>query len=370
MTTYTILILINVRWWNATAFYALNIGRILHKKGHKVIIGCNKTYPAYKIARSYGLKTVPLNFYGFNPFELVNNFFKLLSLIKKEKIQIINSHRPEDHTFALLAKLITGVKFVTTRGDRRLISDNILSTLRYRLCDAVILTCRSIYEQNKHIFLSIKNKVKIIYGSVDEDHFKIINKKEHILNKYDINSEKKIIGIVGRLSPVKDHYTFIKAAASVLKIYKDVSFIIAGQEVEVKTEDLVRMLKELNIENSFILLPQIDDIVDVMDLFDIGVVTSVSSETISRVLLEYMFLHKPVIGTRVNAIGEIIQSGVNGELVKAKDHMELSKKIIKILIDQSLGKAYGENSYRLYKKYYSEEVFYKNYIQIFEEITA
>jgi len=370
MSTYTILILINVRWWNATAFYAVNIGRILHKKGHRVIIGCNKTYPAYEIARSYGLKSVPLNFYGFNPFELLSNFFKLLRLIKKEKIQIINSHRPEDHTFALLAKLITGVKFVTTRGDRRLISGNLLSTLRYRLCDAVILTCRSIYDQNKHIFLSINNKVKIIYGSVDEDNFKIINKKRHTLNKYSINSEKRIVGIVGRLSPVKDHYTFIKAAASVLKIYKDVSFIIAGQEVEVKTEDLIRMLKELNIENSFILLPQIDDIVDVMDLFDIGVVTSVSSETISRVLLEYMFLHKPVIGTMVNAIGEIVQPGINGELIRLKDHIELSQSIKKILEDRSLRKAYGENSYRLYKKKYSEEVFYKNYIQVFKDITA
>ena len=107
-----------------------------------------------------------------------------------------------------------------------------------------------------------------------------------------------------------------------------------------------------------------------MDLFDIGVVTSVSSETISRVLLEYMFLHKPVIGTMVNAIGEIVQPGINGELIRLKDHIELSQSIKKILEDRSLRKAYGENSYRLYKKNYSEEIFYKNYIQVFKDITA
>ena len=75
--TYTILILINVRWWNATAFYAVNIGRILQKKGHRVFIGCNEAYPAYRIAKSYGLAIIPLNFYGYNLIQLFKSFIRI-----------------------------------------------------------------------------------------------------------------------------------------------------------------------------------------------------------------------------------------------------------------------------------------------------
>jgi len=86
LSKYNVLILVNVRWWNATAFYAINIARILKENKHKVIVGCNKNYPAYSMAKKYGLDVIDLNFYGYNIFE--------------------------DHTFAFLAKLFTKVKFI------------------------------------------------------------------------------------------------------------------------------------------------------------------------------------------------------------------------------------------------------------------
>jgi glycosyltransferase involved in cell wall biosynthesis len=365
---YNILILTNVRWWNATAFYAVNIGRILKENGHQVTIGCRKKYPAFSQAASHGLHAVSLGFDGLNIPSLLRNFLKLLRFIREHDIQLINTHRSEDHTFALLAKLLTGVKVVITRGDRRPISRNPLSFFKYRWCDAVILTCRSIQEKNRHIFETINKNVQVIYGSVNEKLLKPARDKKSTLEKYGIDTGKQIVGIAGRLSPVKGHATFIKAAAKVLKQVKDVYFIIAGKEVEIKRSDIVHMLDELEIEDHFILLPQIDDITEVMNLFDIGVITSIGSETISRVLLEYMFLHKPVIGTRINAINEIIQPGGNGALVMPEDSTTLSNEIKKLLADKPLMKAYGENSFRLYRQHYSEQRFYEKTIQVFQKV--
>ncbi len=368
-STFRILILINVRWWNATAFYAVNIARILQKKGHRVFIGCNKDYPAYKIARSYGLEVVPINFYGFNIFHLFSSFVRMLRLIKKEKIQIINSHRSEDHTFALLAKLITRVKIVITRGDQRLITRNFLSSLRYRFCDGIILTCQSIFLQNKRIFFPIRHKVRIIYGSVDEDHFKTRGKAKYTAKKYNIDTKKIIVGTVGRLSQVKDQETFAKAAEIILESFPEVIFVVAGKQVNLQFLEFSRLLEKLNIRHRFILVPLIDDISELMDLFDIGVITSVFSETISRVLLEYMVLYKPVVGTTVNAIGEIIKPGINGELFRPKDFKALANHLKALIQNPALRKEYGENSYKLYKTYYSEEIFYSKTIKTFESLT-
>jgi len=368
--TYNILILINVRWWNATAFYAVNIGRILKKKGHRVFIGSREDYPAFKIARSYGLEAVPFNFSGLHIPGLVKNLFRMARFVKKNQIHIINAHRSEDHTFAVLTKRLTGVKVVLTRGDRRKISHSPLSSRKYRLADAAIVTCRSLLVQSKHVFDPLKEKTSVIYGSIDEDHFKPTRPASETRKKYHIDPGRKVVGLVGRLSPVKDPGTFIKAAARVLARQKDVSFVIAGKEVEIKTAHLLRDIHRNNIQNHVLLLPHIDDIADLMNMFDVGVVTSTASETISRVLLEYMFLKKPVIGTRVNAIGEIIQPGINGELIAPGDATDLSDMMVRLLENDGLRSEYGEKSFQFYQTDYSEERFYEKTEQVFKKILA
>lgn len=363
---YNILILINVRWWNATAFYAVNIARLLKNNGHQVTIGCRKEYPAYRQALSLGLNALPLGFDGLNIPLLLKNTFGLLDFVRKNDIHIINAHRSEDHFFALLAKFFTGVKVIVTRGDQRPISRNPVGFLKYRWCDALILTCRRIYQKNRHVLQPVKGKVHVIYGSVHEARLETSRDRKQTMEKYGIALGKRVVGIAGRLSPVKGHAVFIKAAAEVLKEVKNVVFVIAGKEVEIKRKDLVHMLEKSKVADHFILLPQIDDIADLMNLFDIGVITSLGSETISRVLFEYMFLKKPVIGTRVNAIAEIIQPGVNGALVMPKNSQDLADEIKKLLADASLMKAYGENSYRLYSRNYSEAAFYRDTMRVFE----
>ncbi|NNF99711.1 MAG: glycosyltransferase family 4 protein [Desulfobacteraceae bacterium] len=365
---FRVLILINVRWWNATAFYAVNIARILKKNGHLVWVGCNRTYPAYRIARAFGLKVVPLQFYGMNPFSLGPSFFRMLGLIKNEKIDIINSHRSEDHSFALLAKMITGVKTVITRGDQRPISANFWSAFRYRVCDAAILTCRNIVEQNKPIFSSPGHKNRVIYGCVDENHFSLSRSTAQTVVKYGLDAQKIRIGLVGRFSAVKDQFTLIKAASIILEKHENVQFVLAGKEIDITTNDLHDRIQELGLASHFKLFPVVEDVADLMNALDIGIITSIESETISRVLLEFMFLGKPVIGTSVNAIGEIIRPGECGELIAPGDAAELAAKIIDLVESPDRIAAYGRKAKQLYNQLYSEPVFYQQYMAVFDSV--
>ena len=367
---YNVLILINVRWWNATAFYAVNIGRILRKKGHRVYIGCRGDYPAFHIARAYGLEAVPFDFSSLRVASLVKNFLSLKRFVRERHIHVINAHRSEDHTFAILTKLLTGVKVVLTRGDQRKISDNPLSSIKYRMADAAIVTCQCLLKQSEHIFDSILAKTAVIYGSVDEDHFKLSRSASQTRQKYGFDPDKKIIGLVGRLSPVKDPGTFIQAAARMVGLRKDVYFVLTGKEVEITINDLMHDIQCRNIQDHIRVLPEVDDIADLMSIFDVGVVTSTSSETISRVLLEYMLLGKPVVGTNVNAIGEIIQPGINGDLIMPGDAVSLSDKVNRLVSDDGLRRQYGENSLQIYHREYSETAFYQKTIRVFDRIMA
>lgn len=360
----SILILINVRWWNATAFYAVNIARLLHQNGHKVFVGCDPAYPAYQKAVACGLNTVALSFYGYNPVKLYKNFMRMQRLIKEEGIEILNPHRSEDHFFALLAKRATGRPLVLTRGDQRRIKSGLLSRRKYARCDAVIATCQSIVDQNRHIFDAMASRVTVIHGSVDEPRFDKPSDSRSDAWISNIAADKVTIGLVGRISLIKGQRTLIQAAALALKERQDLQFVISGNERGITVSELRAMAVESGIEKHLIILPEVARVADLINALDICVAASVGSETISRVALEYLYCGKPVICTRVNAIGEIILPGVNGELFEPYDHRSLARAVLKLARDPELRQRYGNNSRRLYQERYSEKIFYHSYADV------
>ena len=365
--TYRILILINVRWWNATAFYAVNLARILAKNGHRVFVGCRKGYPAFEKARALGLTVVPLDFTGYNPFTLGNNLCALVRFIRKNRIQVVNAHRSEDHTFAVLAGRLTAAGVVLTRGDRRPIKPNRLSSLKYRLCDGIIATCRRIVDNNPHAFAGLETKTAVIYGSVDEDRFKPTRASAQTRRRYGIQNDSTVVGLVGRLSPVKDPVTFIQAAARVAGRHKRAAFLVAGKNVELKAADLKALARREGLAERIRFLPHVDDIADLMHACDLGVITSTGSETISRVLLEFMYLGKPVVGTRINAIAEIIRPGVTGDLAEPGDAVDLAEKIGRLLDTPRLMAAYAQNARRFYGSRYAESCFLQQTLRVFDQ---
>jgi glycosyltransferase involved in cell wall biosynthesis len=363
-----VLILINVRWWNATAFYAVNIARLLNKNGHRVWVGCDPAYPAYRMAQEYGLSVVPLAIYGSNPLKLMRSFRALVRLIRRERIEIINSHRSEDHSFALLAKLVCGTRLVITRGDQRPIKDHFLSHLRYRLADAVILTCRQLYTDNEKIFRPMGRRVKVIHGSVDEDHFRPAAAGGHTRAKYDLPEDKLIVAMIGRLSRVKDQARFVQTAIALAHTRSDLHFLVAGKEVDLTQAGLRRRVTAGGVRSQFTFLSEVDDIADLMNLVDVGVILSVASETISRVLLEFMYLGKAVVATRVNAIGEIVVPCVTGECIPAGDSRALVRALFKLAAHPRLRKAYARNAARIYANTYSEAAFCRRYLEVFNTL--
>jgi glycosyltransferase involved in cell wall biosynthesis len=365
---YHLLILINVRWWNATAFYAVNIARILHRHGQRVTVACDPRYPAYHMARSLGLPVAPLAFGGFNPLRLALNWHRLLRLIKAEGIDIINSHRSEDHTFALLTKLVSAVRVVITRGDQRPIRPGLLSRLRYRAADAVIVTCRAIIHQNSAIFSGIVQRVHVIYGSIDEEHLASHSTSKEAMDLELPPTGALVVGMVGRISKTKDQYTFIRAAALIAHRHPQVTFLIAGDGVNDPRRGIGQLLASHGLKNRFRLIPCVEHIGEVIRRIDIGVITSVRSETISRVLLELFFFKKPVIATRINVIGEMIQAGVNGELFAPGDVRRLAALMDKLIQSSELRTRYGQNAHRCYQRKYTPAVFRRQYQAVLQRV--
>jgi len=104
------------------------------------------------------------------------------------------------------------------------------------------------------------------------------------------------------------------------------------------------MVKKTGTEDNFRFVGKVKDVREIISLFDVGVISSVGSETICRVALEYMSMGKPVVGTRINAVPEVVEDSANGLLVEPRNPQKLAEALIELLQDEHKRKRFGEKS--------------------------
>jgi glycosyltransferase involved in cell wall biosynthesis len=123
----------------------------------------------------------------------------------------------------------------------------------------------------------------------------------------------KIVGNVARLNTVKDHFTLIEAARIVLRQRDDVRFLIVGGG---PLEDELRsLIHQYGLDDRFLLTGWRRDIVDLLQMFDMFVSTSMS-EPLGSSIIEAMWSGVPVIAPAVDGIPEFVQSGETGILLQ------------------------------------------------------
>ena len=159
-----------------------------------------------------------------------------------------------------------------------------------------------------------------------------------------------LVGIMARLHPVKDHDTFLRAAAEVAKVNPEARFLIAGPGEELMP-GLKQLANKLGIASKVFFTGNVENPYDFFQIIDINVLSSVS-EGFPYVVLEGARFSKPFISTRVGGLGDLVQSGFNGYLVEPKDWKALGEHISE-LFDKSKREIMGK---RLHDK--AEELFF------------
>ncbi len=111
---------------------------------------------------------------------------------------------------------------------------------------------------------------------------------------------------VGRLHPQKRYDRFIRAHAEMISQgYQFKSYIVGDGELK---EELVKLIKELNVEDSFILLGQKENPFSYVKQADVFVLSSLY-EGLPTVVYESLILSTPVLSLEVAGIDEQIQDG-------------------------------------------------------------
>ncbi len=137
------------------------------------------------------------------------------------------------------------------------------------------------------------------------------------------------IGIVARFHPQKDHATFFRAAASVLRTHPDTRFLAAGRGLAWDNPEVVRLITDAGLPSEAIdLRGEVADMEDFYRNIDILALSS-RTEGFPNVVAEAMSYAKMVVATDVGDAAEV--AGNAGIVVPARDPEAFADAMRKVL---------------------------------------
>ena len=146
-----------------------------------------------------------------------------------------------------------------------------------------------------------------------------------------------VVGIVGRLVQIKDHDTFLLAAAGLARRRPDVTFAVVGDgELRPELEERGRrMLGDRIVFTGWVLdLPTLYASIDVVALTSRNEGTPVA-------LIEAAAAGVPAVATAVGGVADVVLDRVSGALVRACDAEGVAGEIEALLADPARASAWG-----------------------------
>lgn len=191
-------------------------------------------------------------------------------------------------------------------------------------------------------------KLVVINNGIDFDEYKDLHPKSR--EKLGIPNDAYVVGTIGRLATQKAPDVFVKMAEEVKKSIPEAFFVMVGDDIgdghfRGETE---RWIKDAGLWDSFLITGWVDNPLDYMGVFDVGLLLS-RWEGFGLVLPEYMYMGKPIVATKVDAIPYVV--GDAGLLVEIDDYRQAAKSVIKLHDDNQLRSRITENGKELVKKF-------------------
>ncbi len=218
------------------------------------------------------------------------------------------------------------------------------------------------------------DKIQVIYNGIDPNI--IINDFTEAERLLESKIKRKlsgrfVVGMIANFSPQKDHKTVIKAAAILVKKFPNLLFIFVGSEKFIEGAGYMEKAKSFVVENNLTdyicFAGEAKNVYEIIPRFDIGLLIS-NFEGFGNALIECAIAGKPIIGTAVGGIKEIIEDGNNGFLINPNGYKELAQKIELLLSNPELRAEMGNRAKRVALERFSVGAWVNNITTLYEKI--
>jgi glycosyltransferase involved in cell wall biosynthesis len=304
---------------------------------------------------------------------------KLAQLLRDREVDILDCHLPYSGVVGRIAGRLAKIKHIIyTEHDlgvqRTVAGLHFLSFLAniitYPLNDLIVTVSQYTYRDVRRYNIW-HTPMMLVYNGVDLKRlYTHHSDTSGIRLKLGIPANNMVVGHVATMRREKKQDDLLKAAREVLKTFPQVTFVIVGRGP--LEQELKQLAGHLGIQNNVVFTGFVADLYEVMETFDIFVMSSLH-EGFGISLLEAMALGKPSVVTRVGGMTEVVEDKVSGLMAEPRAPEDLAQKILTLLTNDDLRKTMGQAAQRrserfdIRKRVTAMEDIYRNLLSVKED---
>jgi glycosyltransferase involved in cell wall biosynthesis len=311
---------------------------------------------------------------GVKPFiipEIVNEFnltpkdlqalAKLCRLIWQERPHIVHTHTARAGLLGRLAGRLAGVPIVVhtyhghvLHGYFSPVKTWLMRSMEHtlaRMTDQIITVSERVKRELVSYAVAPPAKIAVIPLGFDLKPFlRCQDQRGQFRHELSVSDGARLVSIVGRIFPIKNHRLFLDAAALVAAREPSVLFVIVGDGVlRWEMEDHAR---ELRIADRVIFTGWRRDLPRIYADTSILVVSS-NNEGTAVSAIEAMAAGRPVVATRVGGLPDLITEGETGLLVPPGDPDGLASAVLRLLQDPGTACRMGQSARAMVQERFS-----------------
>ena len=329
-----------------------------------------------KFVNKKKVKVIRLPVNSKNPILIFFNFLALIGIILFNNISIVHARSRAPAWSCFLATMITGRKFVTTFHGTYNFKNNFKKFYNSVMVRSSLIIAGSNFifshiKENYSKYLDNKKKLLVIFRGINVDYFdpttKLESDEKKLLTKWEIEKDKKIILLPGRLTSWKGQELFIEAINLVNTElgYEAFYGIILGSDQgrDLYKKKLIRLTEQYRMMNQIKFIDSCKDMALAYKISDIVVSASIEPEAFGRVAVEAQSMEKPIIASNIGGSNETIIEDKTGFLFESGNSKALSQKILKVLsLDETSLKTIGiEGRKNIIQKFNVEKMCFSTY---------
>lgn len=325
---------------------------MLREKGYQVDCACsiNQDIKKNELDKDVNIYEIPFKRNPIHPSN-VKALKKLIKLQSKNEYDIVHVHTPTAGVYGRLLKIkfpklktiytAHGFHFYDGAPMQNWLIYYPIERVMAKLTDTIITMNNEDYERAKKF--NINETYKVNGVGVDLSKYSMSNIDiRAVRESNNLKDNDFVILMIAEVNKNKNHKQMIDA----IKILKkrgidNIKVICTGQGPML--DEINNYIYERNLENNIKMLGYRTDINKLIAICDIGILMSYR-EGLPRNIMELMACGKPVIGTNIRGIRDLIKDNKNGYLVNVGDSKDTADKIERLYKDKELRKAISINS--------------------------
>ena len=258
----------------------------------------------------------------------------LVRVVRRESVDLIHSHLPDQNFYSCVAGRLTGCPTVTTYHGR--LDGSARGGLRRSLkLGLVRRSARMVVAVSDHLQHSLQQtglpaqRLARIYNGVNAERFALAP-QGRLRAELGCQPGTPLVGMVANLRASKGYEYFVQAARDILDSFPRAHFVAVGELEPSLAESLRGLVRDLKLGDRWHFLGFREDVPAILRDLDVFVLSS-TSEGFSLATIEAMAAGKPVVVTRSGGPQEIVEDARTGALVPPADARQLATRVCELL---------------------------------------